>query len=254
MTDPNLLITDLSLANKIYSGVEIGGVPQPIPCISFTYSTTKYFNYLGVMAGPAMQGDGVTPNTCGPVTVTLTQQYVYGSPGQSLPVVTLATAIVDLTDAIPGQMIWATDDLPPFPLIPGDSYGQRVYTIHVQISAADFPYYFYAGRPCTVQDGVAWGTGSASPSGNYQLVGVNLTLATYDPLVGDVGPDVALAGVLLRRGELRPKTLEPQITLSGGLWRAGVLGGDLAAGEIVLANPGGMVGGPLWKPAKLCSG
>lgn len=127
-------------------------------------------------------------------------------------------------------------------------------------------YVMYSQRKCTVRNGNQWGSHSSWPSypptitnDNLYVAGVDLNLVNYKILgVSPLAPAVTLAGRVLRPGELGapPARLVPQIGLAGRVHRAGAFEGinSLMVGGPVLANPGGLSGGPLWKPAKLCQG
>jgi hypothetical protein len=243
------LITDLSLSTY----TEQGG-SGPVAAVGFYLSNSMifapmYFNLLGCMCGPATT-DGVTPNPGGQATVTVTWEDAVTPPSL------LATSVVDLTNATPGQMVWANNVVPSFVIGDAGNNGAIFYIISVQFDNPN--YVFYGSRPCSVRNGLDWSAGGSwgPPGGRTQQIGVDLNLVTFDELSGNLFPAVTLNSILLRRGELRPQTLQPQVKISGAPRIAGTLGGSLVLnrGDVILANPGGLSGGPLWKPANLCTG
>jgi hypothetical protein len=257
MAVPTNLITDTSFPADVKLTTPAGdaitftmnGSPDP------NAQGSNSFNLLGCMCGPATfdDGSGPAPNVGGLTIVTLSSTYAIGSPLGDNPPVVIATGTVDLTNATPGQMVWCNDVITTFTLNAYDYYGQLVYTINV--ATPDNPdYVFYSWRPCVVRLGLNWsagGLGSYDP--NTQTIGVDCNLVNFDDLGGVLTPDVTLNSFLLRRGELRPKQLQPQVKLGGSPRIAGALEGSLAT-DIILANAAGMVSGPLWKPAILCTG
>jgi len=210
-----------------------------------------WFNQLGCMAGPSTRintptNDDVIPNPGGPVTVTLYSLYTTIA-GTN----TVAQATVDLTNATDGQFCWS-DVIEPFQLYGSDYYGQLNFTITIQTN--DPNYWFYGNRPCVVRNGVNWGY-QGGPTGDWiraQGPGVDCNYVTYADVSGNLGPSVALNADVRRRGELRKSALVPQVTLGGAIRRAGELRGGLVVPAIELS--GNLSGGPLWKPAPLCTG
>jgi hypothetical protein len=224
--------------------------------LSFTLSNSLIFapmsfNLLGCMCGPAIKSDGSgDPNPGCPVTMQITWQDAV-----TLPTI-LGSATVDLTNAIPGTMVWANNVVTTFTI--GDAGNNGTIFYNISVNPSDPLYYFYDLRPCVVRNGNDWSDGAAGewsgPGSHTQFIGVDLNLVSFDELSGNLFPAVTLNSILLRKGELRPKPFQPQIKLSGAPRIAGTLEGALAIGAPILANPGGLSGGPLWKPAKLCTG
>jgi hypothetical protein len=228
-------------------------------------SQVMYFNQIGIMSGPATFSG--QPNTTGVVKVTLV---VVELQGNSTYYNTATSATIDLTNAIPGQMYWSAP-LPQQFSVYGQVYNgqpglqQLYYYLAVQPPTA---YAMYAQRSCTLRNGALWGSVGfpAQPglppvitSNHDYMVGVDLNLVNYVNLgISPIVPTAALAGTLLRRGELGtpPANLIPQVGLTGVVHRAGTFEGinNLTVGGPILTNPGGLAGGSLWKPAILCTG
>jgi hypothetical protein len=214
-------------------------------------------NQLGIMGGPLVHANG-QPNVGGVVTLALMQGfaapsgYLYSQ---------IATASVDLTDWVPGQFYWS-DPLPNPITLP--SYQGAIQYYYYISAICSVPYSVYTARPCTLRYGTTWGSVAYRPgfgeipasTNNHLCFGgpVDVTLNNYvDLSTGSIAPTFALSGAPQRMGGLEAP-LVPQIELKGRFGRAGVFEGDnnMIGGKFVLSAS--IAGGPLWKPARLCTG
>jgi hypothetical protein len=229
------------------------------------------FNQFGVMSGPATNPAGGAPNPGGIITATLVQ--IEPQPNGTIYVNPTVSASINLTNALPGQMYWSAPLAHNFQVY-GTLYtgqtgllNQQLYYYIALLSSVN--YVMYTHRSCVMRNGKAWGSRAGWPaqpglppnitSDHDYTLGADLNLVNYQNLgAAPLAPNIALAGTVLRRGELGtpPAELIPQFSLAGKLHRAGTFEGsnNLMIGTPILANPGGLVGGSLWKPAKLCSG
>jgi hypothetical protein len=290
-TTPYNLVTDtggalgsgLGLTNTLPATPPSPGSPgnpdgQGFPALWFTINLAwagaapdptqiMYFNQIGVMSGPATNPSGGAPNPGGVITATVmgigdTNGTYYSEP--------VATTTIDLTNALPGQMYWSAPLAQNFSILGtvSNQPGQILQSYYYVALKSTVNYVMYSGRSCTLRNGKVWGSHGGWPeqpglppaitADHIYAMGVDLNLVNYVNLgAGPLAPTATLTGQVLRRGELGtpPAELIPQVSLAGRVHRAGAFEGsnNLLVGP-VLANPGGLSGGPLWKPAQLCTG
>jgi hypothetical protein len=221
------------------------------------------FNQMGLMGGPLKNADG-TLNVGGPVALTLVQTYFIGGP--SISQIPIAQTVVDMTSWVPGEFYWSPE-LPNPVSIWGSmlvyAYGSpaNVFYTYTVYATCTVPYSVYAPRPCTLLNGNTWGS---QPQGSYGVPYPNtdhlcfgtVDFTSFNPKdlgTASLAPSVGLSGQPIRQGGLH-SNLVPQIGMSGQLRRKNVFEGvnNMTGGNFVLSAS--MSGGPLWKPAKLCTG
>jgi hypothetical protein len=226
------------------------------------------FNQIGIVSGPATNPDNDAPNPGSVVAVTVIQ--IEPQPDGSYYDNQLATTNIDLTNAVPGQMYWSAPMANPFQVW-GSVYagqpGMMIQPLYYYIAVQPVnDYYMYGPRMCSVRNGNVWGSSGEWPmqpglspvitNDNLYAGGVDLNLVNYQILGNSpLTPTVALTGRVLRRGELGspPARLIPSVQLAGQPQRAGVLHGDMTVDSVTF-NASTLSGGPLWKPAQLCTG
>jgi hypothetical protein len=223
------------------------------------------FNQIGVLAGPATNPNSGDPNVGGVITVNVVQMAPQADGTNYMSVV--ASATIDVTKAIPGNFYWSDPlaaNFQIYGILWSGAVNQQIYYYLAMTSTVD--YAMYATRPCLIRNGGQWGSSGESDmqpglppiigtDRNY-VFGVDLNLVNYRDLgTAPITPITKIAGQVLRRGELGAPhaKMVPQIQLTGQPQRAGVLHGGMQV-ESVTFNATSLSGGPLWKPAKLCTG
>lgn len=228
--------------------------------------TANIFTQMGILGGPAKNQDGST-NEGSIVTLTFAQ---FTTDFYGLDVTVLARVSIDLTHWVPGQFYWGPPLSNPVSVwgnlkYSDQNYLQYYYGIYAYCST---PYYsVYTMRPCTLLNGQQWGSDYSTwniPNANndHCCYGGSVDLTSVNPQdlsTAFLTPTVAFSGQVRRRGDLgalpgQPEVgLRPQIQLVGQPRRAGAF--DLSSMMVKpVLNATSMAGGPLWKPAKLCSG